>query len=461
MAQVAAAGAVDGFSLVETIHTGGFGVVHRVRRAGHDLPLVMKLPRLGPGAPASGLAAHEAERAILATLRGPHAPRLVAAGDPTAIPYLVLEEIRGVRLEELSRRAPLPAPEVARLGAAVARALAAIHLQRVVHLDVKPENVLLRDDGTAVLVDFGMARHADLPDLLAEEVIRPMGSPAYVSPEQLLGIRDDPRSDLFSLGVVLYELATGRLPFGAPSSDRVLRRRLWRDPVPPRALVRDLPEWLQEIVLWCLEPDPEARPRRAAALAEALAAPAAVPLGPRARRLRRDGPGKVLLRWIRAGSFEIGARTSPPPVLGGRRTILVAVATTHAHAARHRQLREAVRRLVQGDPGCRLVCVSVLDPAPDEAEPGAPGGSRSLRHLTLLRRWAEPLGVPEPRVRFHVLEADDATATLLEFLRANPVHHAVVGAPPADEALKRLFGTVSSRLADEAPCDVTVVRYGV
>jgi nucleotide-binding universal stress UspA family protein len=460
MAQVSEAGALDGFSVLEKVHAGGFGEIRRVARPDLGGPLVMKLALLGDDAPASTLAAHEAERGILVRLRGPHVPRLVTWGGLTTAPYLVLEEVRGTSLRSWADRAPLRAAEVARLGAALAQALSAVHAQRVVHLDVKPENVLVREDGTAVLVDFGLARHADLPDLVAEEVVRPMGSPAYVSPEQLLGVRDDPRSDLFALGVVLYELATGRLPFGAPTSDRGLRRRLFRDPVPPRAVVADVPPWLQEVVLWCLERDPAARPAGAEEVARALADPAGIPAGERSRRTRRDPLFQVLLRWVRAGAFEVARRTVPPPVVAGSRAVVVAVATTHTNEARHHQLREAVRRLVQADGACRLTCVSVLDGAPWQAEAG-PAGSRALRHLALLRAWAEPLGLPEGRVGFHVLEGSDATETLLEYARANPVHHLVVGAPPPDEALKRIFGTVSSRLADEAPCDVTVVRYAV
>jgi len=97
--------------------------------------------------------------------------------------------------------------------------------------------------------------HRHYPDLLAEELRFPVGNWSYMSPEQVLGVRCDPRSDLFALGALLYELATGKQPFGMPQSAAQLRRRLYRDPVPPRGIAPGTPEWLQEVILHCLEVD--------------------------------------------------------------------------------------------------------------------------------------------------------------------------------------------------------------
>src|SRR4029077_20072250 len=149
---------------------------------------------------------------------------------------------------------PMPPDHVALVGARIADALQSLHLQDTIHFDLKPDNAIIRPDGRVCLIDFGLAHHARYPDLLAEERRFTAGSTPYVSPGQVLRTRSDPRSDLFALGVVLYEMTTGKLPFGIPASMAGLRDRLWLDPVPPRVRTPGIPPWLQEIILRCLEP---------------------------------------------------------------------------------------------------------------------------------------------------------------------------------------------------------------
>src|SRR5437773_115522 len=197
------------------------------------------------------------------------------------------------------------------LGAAVALALDDLHRQDVVHLDLKPTNVLYRESGDAVLIDFGLAHHSHYPDLLAEELRYPVGNWVYMAPEQVLGVRCDPRSDIYALGGILYELATGRVPFGNPRSLGQLRQRLYRYPVPPRALVASAPAWLQEIILHCLEIDARNRYASAAEVAFDLANPAEVPLSERASRNRRAGWRTLVRRWLTARRFE--PAPCPPP----------------------------------------------------------------------------------------------------------------------------------------------------
>jgi nucleotide-binding universal stress UspA family protein len=476
---------IDGFRIDAQVHAGGMAVLYAVTPVGREdpgFPLLMKVPRLGFGEPAESVVSFEVEVLVHAALRGPFAPRFVAAGDIARQPYLVMERIEGRSVAEWVDRTPVPADEVARLGAAVGTALHGLHLQEAIHLDVKPSNVIIRAGGEAVLVDFGLARHAHYPDLLAEEIRSPIGSAPYISPEQVMGVRWDPRSDVFALGCVLYELATGRYPFGTPGTLAALRKRLWRDPAPPRALVKAIPEWLQEVILRCLEPNPDDRYPSAAQLAFDLADPAQIGVGARGRKLRRDGTWKVFRRYVRAVGLEPGPAPEPTQRLAGPAIVLVAIATQHADDAQLDALREAVRRIRLAAPEQRLACITVIKPVPDiggETEEEA-ATSQRIKHSVILRHWAEPLALEAGQISFHVIESSEPAEAILKFARMNQVDHIVIGAPPRDVALGgmlgtvssrvssdaapeplqffRLLGTVSTKVAAEAPCTVTVVR---
>ncbi len=316
---------VDGFRLEELIHQGGMAALWRVSRPGATMPLLMKVPRIGEGADPAAIVSFEMEQMIMPRLTGPHVPAFVAAGDFSAQPYIVMEAIAGETLLRRLDALPLPYDEVAALGGNIATALHDLHGQHVIHLDVKPSNIMLRPSGEAVMLDYGLARHDQLPDLMREEFRVPFGTAPYMSPEQLRGIRDDPRSDLFALGVLLYFFSTGERPFGEAESLGGMRRRLWRDPVPPRALRADYPPWLQEIVLRCLEVEPAWRHPTAAQLAFELGHPEKVKLTRRSERLRRDRLTTVLRRRFntdlspRAKPALAAHLSSAPIVVGGRR----------------------------------------------------------------------------------------------------------------------------------------------
>jgi len=247
---------VDGFRIEERIHQGGMAALWRVSRPDLDLPLLMKVPFMAEGADPEAIVNFEMEQMILPRLSGSHVPQFIAAGDLAVQPYVVMEFIPGKTLLERLPDLPLRYHEAVGIAARIAAALDDLHRQHVIHLDVKPSNVMLRPDGEAVLIDFGLSRHDQMPDLIQEEFHVPIGTAPYMSPEQLLGIRSDPRSDLFALGALLYFFTTGERPFGRRETIRAMRRRLWRDPVPPRRLKPDYPPWLQEIVLRCLEIEP-------------------------------------------------------------------------------------------------------------------------------------------------------------------------------------------------------------
>lgn len=432
---------VDGFVIGEPMHSGAMGNLFHVTRPGDPRRLVMKVPR---GEPSEAVISFQTESTIVPALAGPHVPPFVAAGDLARTPYLVTEWIDGVSLEERIGR-PLAIDEVVRIGAAIADALRSIHEQGVVHLDVKPDNIIVRHDGTAALVDFGFAHHARYPDLLAEERRFRAGSAAYLSPEQLLGNREDPRSDLFSLGVVLYEMATGALPFGEPDTD--VRNRLWLDPIPPRAFVRGMPLWLQEIILRCLEPSADARYSSAADLAFDLRNPAAVVITERATKAVRAGLLGQLRRFLKAWQQydrrlrEAGAMVSRTPI------VLVALDVTRLDEVTGPELRRAVAHLLSRV-RYRVVCVSLMR---DVSE-------LHLDHLAALRRWSEPLRLRPNRLSLHAIQPSDAAAAVLEFAQTNDVDVIVLAVPGAGEADHHFWRTIASSVVANAGCTVHVIR---
>jgi eukaryotic-like serine/threonine-protein kinase len=451
---------IDGFHVEGRVHAGGMAVLYRVTGPDVGFPLVMKVPRLGLGEPAESVVSYEVEAMVLAALKGPHVPRFVAAGDLARFPYVVMEYVEGRSLKEWVGDGPTAPGEVARLGAVVATALHALHAQETVHLDVKPSNVIVRPSGEAVLIDFGLAHHAHFPDLLAEEFRRPIGSAPYLSPEQVLGVRHDSRSDVFSLGAVLYELATGQLPFGAPTGAAGLRRRLYRDPVPPRRLVPGVPEGLQEVILHCLEVELDARYGSAAQVAFDLTHPDQVAITERGRRTGGRGVGTRLRRWIRAAGLEPPPRALPSAQLSGASIVVAAVATHHTNEAQFQALRDAVKPLLDGASRARLACVTVIRPSPElgGSREGQNATERRIAHVVRLRHWAEPLRLDPARLSFHVLESGDPADAIADYARVNHADHIVIGAPPPDLPLKGLLGTVSTRVTAIAPCTVTIVR---
>jgi nucleotide-binding universal stress UspA family protein len=462
--RAAAGDVVDGFTLVEKLHVGGMAAVWSVERAEDTTPLVMKMPLLRWGENPATIVGFEVETMILPRVSGPHVPRFVAAGDFNS-PYIVMERIDGHSLKGRLDQLPRPVAEIADIGAKVATALHAIHLQHVVHLDVKPSNIMFRPSGEAVMVDFGFARHDHLPDLLDEEFHAPLGTGPYISPEQVRLDRSDPRSDLFALGVMLYFFTTGERPFGEPTTIREWRHRLWRDPVPPRHLRPDCPPWLQEVILRCLEVDPDRRYASASQLAFHLRHPEEIPLTARAERSERDGVVTVFRRWLKERRPQpLGVertKRSVSAVLARAPIIVAAVDLSPEHEGLADALRVAVRRVMVTEPSARLACVNILKTALlklDEFETEA-GGNLQLNRLAALKHWAHPLDLPPERVTYHVLEAVDVGAAILDYVRNNHADHLLMGARAAS-GMRRYLGSVSAGVVAEAPCTVTVVRAG-
>lgn len=449
---------VDGYTLEERIHTGSMAELWRVS-APDQPPRVMKMPLLRQGDEATAMVGFEVEQMIMPILQGPHVPLFLGSGDFSALPYIVMEYIRGDSLRGQIDRTPLDAAEAARIGGQIAAALHSLHRQHVIHLDLKPSNVMFRDTGDAVLIDFGLSRHDRLPDLLAEQFRLPMGTAPYISPEQVLRIRSDPRSDIFALGAVLYHLVTGERAFGLPTTMAGLRSRLYRDPIPPRARNPTCPEWLQEVILRCLEPDPRERYQSAAQVLLALRNPDQVPLTERARKLRQDGVLTVSRRWMRTLGAQGEAGQSTAAQLARSPVVVVALDLLASSEALLTGIRTTSKRVLDMHPGARLACVTVFRTSRLAIDVTVDEEGRNLRVLRLveLKDWARPLGLVEGRLTYHVLEGPDPASALVDFVRENRVDHVVIGARGAS-SLRRYLGSVSSQVMAESPCTVTVVK---
>jgi eukaryotic-like serine/threonine-protein kinase len=450
---------LDGFTIGECLHHGGMATLWSVTHPDIAVPLLMKIPRVAEGEDPAAIVSFEMEQMILPRLKGPHVPAWIATGDFAHQAYVVIERIPGTTLYKRLPYLPLGYDEARAMAGRIATALADLHRQDVVHHDIKPSSIMFRESGEAVLIDYGLSHHNHLPDLLQEEFRVPFGTAPYMAPERLNGVRDDPRSDLFSLGVLLFFFTTGVRPFGEAETLRGMRRRLWRDPHPPRWLKSDYPPWLQEIVLRCLEIDPAKRYPTASQLAFDLGHPDQVKLTARAERLKRDPWTTVWHRRFNQGvaipkpKSDIAAQLASSPI------VAVALDTSEGSDDMNAALRRTAERILATLPSARLACVNVLklgritiDRTLDEQ-----GHNKHVDRLVTLKHWASPLKLDEHRLTVHVLEAIDPASAILEFADVNHVDHIIIGAHEHSGMLARL-GSVSRRVASEAACTVTVVR---
>ena len=258
---------VGRYQILETLGTGAHSRVVR----GHD-PLIdrsvaIKLfsPELARGDARSRFLR---EARVVGKLSHPSVITIHDMGieESTQTPYLVMELVEGQALEKLISKGSIPFPSACEYAAHVAVALSIAHRRAVIHGDVKPANVLITNENRVKLTDFGMARLAAHQN--ADFAIR--GTPAYWCPEQILGRAQDARSDLFSLGVVLYEMLTGFNPFNADSIPTLCNKILSSSPLPPSHSNPSIPPQLDAIVKSCLAKEPQLRTAAADTLAEQL-----------------------------------------------------------------------------------------------------------------------------------------------------------------------------------------------
>ena len=263
-------GRIEGYELLDVIGRGGMGIVVRAhdRQLNRLVAIKFLAPHLATSAAARQRFAREAQAA--AAVVHPHVVPIHVVGSRD-IPYLVMHYVAGESVQErIDRVGPLPVKDILRIAMQTARGLAAAHEQGMIHRDVKPSNILLENGVERVMLsDFGLARAADDASLTRSGVIA--GTPDYMSPEQAGGLPVDHRTDLFSLGSVMYTMATGHPPFRAEGTMAVLNRICNETPRPLRDVQADLPLWYERLVQRLLEKDPNGRFGSATETADLLA----------------------------------------------------------------------------------------------------------------------------------------------------------------------------------------------
>jgi serine/threonine protein kinase len=189
----------------------------------------------------------------------PGVMKVLANGDRSQI-YMVMEWVNGRLLRQvLHDSGKLPLERATRIAVNIADALDYIHRKGVVHRDLKPENIMLDGDDQIKLIDFGIAGKEGARRLTFAKLSQVMGTPDYISPEQVKGKRGDGRSDIYALGVMLYEMLTGKTPFQGPNPFAIMNDRLMNNPIPPREVNPEISPEVQEVIYRALEREPQNR----------------------------------------------------------------------------------------------------------------------------------------------------------------------------------------------------------
>jgi serine/threonine protein kinase/Flp pilus assembly protein TadD len=306
------------YEILAMLGEGGMGAVYKAMDHELDRVLALKVIRPQYAKQAAVLKRFKRELVLARQITHRNVIRIFDLGVADGIRFITMEYVEGQELSDLvEKRGKLPPDEAAGLIEQICHGLRVAHAEGVVHRDLKPANVMVDSQGRAVIMDFGIARALDTATLTNTGAL--VGTPVYMSPEQAKGESLDARSDLFTLGIIFYELLTGSVPFKADNMMTMLLKRCQEDAQPPIEVEPSIPPRLNEIVMKALARDPAQRYQSAQeflSALEAYRAPAAPPVQPPARNLKQAWLAVAggLLLGIAAvfGYFKL--HSGPPPV---------------------------------------------------------------------------------------------------------------------------------------------------
>ena len=296
MAELSPGQKLDQYELEEVIARSGMATIFRARDLNNGHRVVLKVPHLQFESDIVFHQRFQREEKIGQRLDHPAIIKVFEPAQKSRM-YIAMEYVEGERLSErLHRDRRLPVATALDLVIQVADALVYLHSHDVVHRDLKPDNIMILPGGKVKLMDFGIALDATQRKITWAGLSQTMGTPDYMAPEQIKGLRGDARTDIYSLGTILYEMLTGEVPFSGDNVYAAMRAKVREDPTPPRRLRYEIPPAVEEIVLRAIEFDPRDRFESALEFREVLAHPESVVITNRAARQR---PKHRLPPWAR------------------------------------------------------------------------------------------------------------------------------------------------------------------
>ena len=261
---------IDYYRIEEPVARSGMATIYRAIDTRDNRQVALKIPHPDMESDAILFDRFQREAGIGEKLHHPKVMRVFGGEERTRI-YMVMEWCEGRLLREILDEGPLSQERALRIAGEVLDGLDYIHANGVVHRDLKPENIMVDPDDNIKLIDFGIAGDAAAKRLTYANFTAAIGTPNYISPEQVKGRRGDGRSDIYSMGVILYEMLSGKLPFSGPNPMAAMNDRLLNYPVPPTVANPAISPQLQEVIYRALERDPKNRYAKASEFAWDLA----------------------------------------------------------------------------------------------------------------------------------------------------------------------------------------------
>ncbi|WP_054690821.1 serine/threonine protein kinase [Desulfosarcina cetonica] len=364
--------------------------------------------------------------------------------------YIIMEHVPGHDLRTLvGRNRKLPLDKALAMMEQLCDGMEYLHRRGIVHLDLKPENIIVTGDHRLKVIDFGLASCRSLPDLLALDLRNPQGTPWYIAPEQLLGVRDDPRCDIYSMGLLFYEMLTGELPWPRSSKLTTARRRLKEVPIPPRHFNPDIPPQIQDIIIRALAVAPDERYRSCGELRKDLKRWRELPVTPSGTNTR---PPSFLSRIFatsgRKGPSGTAQSTYPQP---GRPKIIGGFIDA---AAMNDMVNELKKQALIHD--AEIFMVHVIE---DESDSHVTRYGKAVEGEKLMVGLEQAIGRLrscdlDPSVR---LIHGEVVKTLQTVCTEPQVLKLIIGKSRKKDGLLR-SASVKRRLLKEPPCPVTIVE---